>query len=129
MAEVVIGCGDGVEEVGEAAAGEAGVAEFGVERVVAEQQCDVAGEPLGLVDGAGVAVHEVLAHVVERQVHVAIVVEAELDAMGRRPYDGAALAIEDSEVVSILRGKDRVAEMEAAVVDGGDRWADGTRGP
>ena len=51
---------DGVEVVLVAAAGEARVAELGVEGVVAEEEGDLAGEALGLVDGPGVAVLQVV---------------------------------------------------------------------
>ena len=52
--------GDGVEVVLVASSGQARVPELGVQRVVAEEERDVAREALTLVDGAGVAVLQVL---------------------------------------------------------------------
>ena len=56
---------DGVEVVLVRAAGDGRVAELGVEGVVAEQQGDLAREALGLVNGPGVAVLQVVGDVVE----------------------------------------------------------------
>ena len=106
--------GDGVEVVLVAAAGEPRVAELGVEGVVAEEERDLAGEALGLVDGPGVAVLQVVGDVVERERDVSAVVAADPEAASVGSGDGAEVAVEDAEVVAVLEGEDRGRRRSSA---------------
>ncbi len=112
--------GNGVEVVLVTSASQTRVAELGVERVVAEEERDLAGEALGLVDGPGVAVLEVVGDVVERERDVSAAVAADPDATSVGAGDTAEVTVEDAEVVAVLKGEDAVADAVALVVDRGD---------
>ncbi len=114
---------DDVEVVADSSAGKADVAEFSVEGVVAQEECTVAGQTLGLVGGGGVAVGEVAAvEVLGRDLAVPPGVEAD----GQRPGfgvdggDGAEAAVGESAASVVAEREDSVAGLEGAFSGGGE---------
>ncbi len=94
-----------------AASGEARVAEFVEEAVVAEEVGGFARHALGFVDGEGVAVGEVAAvDVVAGDGDGVAVVERDGEIVAGGADDGATAAVEEIEVVPVAVGDDSVAE-------------------